>query len=105
MPRPVNPTGEEARSLVSRLGPLEVDWPKSIAYFGGLALAVAFDVISPPVGLFIAGIPIGMLFRTPGRGWPLRIITEGPAKPGADGSEARVRVARRKPNAAEKNKH
>ena len=41
----------EDRGLVTRVGPLEVDWPKSLGYYGGIGLAVAFELIEPPLAL------------------------------------------------------
>jgi hypothetical protein len=48
----------EDKDLVLRVGSFEIDWPKPIGYFGGIWLAVTYDVIAPPLGLFIAAIPI-----------------------------------------------
>jgi hypothetical protein len=107
MPRvvdPNDPTGEAARSLVSRVGPLEIDWPRSIGYFGGVALAVAYDLIAPPLGLFIAAIPLVKLFKAPGRAWPIRIVADaldGAAKPVGGDSEGSVRWARAHDQAAD----
>ena len=96
MPRRIERTADEAPSMISRLGPLEVDWPRSLGYFGGVALAVAFDVIAPPLGLFIAAIPSVKLFKAPGGAWPLRIVADvldGAAKPVGGDSEGSVRWA------------
>jgi hypothetical protein len=86
----------EERGLITRVGSLEIDWPKSLGYFGGIALAVAYDLIAPPIGLFIAAIPVVKLFKHPGRSWPLRIVAdaiEGAAKPVGGDAEATVRLA------------
>ena len=91
---PRDPTAEEARSLVTRLGPLEIDWPRSIGYFGGVWLAVACDLIAPPLGLFIAAIPIVKLFKTPGRSWPIRVVADaldGAGKPVGGDSAGTIR--------------
>ena len=50
--------GESAEEFVSRVGPIEVDWPRSLGYFGGVATAVAVGIIEPPLGLFIVAIPL-----------------------------------------------
>lgn len=96
MPRSVDPTGEEAQRLVTRFGPMEINWPGLIAYFGGLTLAVASDVISPPVGMFIAALPVGMLFRAPSRAWPIRIVTGGATTAVSGNPDGTVRAARRR---------
>jgi hypothetical protein len=87
---------QEERGLVSRIGPLEVDWPKSVGYFGAIGSAIACDLIAPPIGVFIAAIPVLKLFKHPGQPWPLRIVTdtlEGAAKPIGGDAEASVRLA------------
>jgi hypothetical protein len=85
----------EEKGLVIRVGPLEIDWPKSIGYFGGIGLAVAYELIAPPIAIFIAAIPILKLFKHPGQTWPLRIVAdalEGAAKPVGGDTEAVVRL-------------
>jgi len=52
----------EDTGLITRVGSLEVDWPKSIGYFGGIGIAVACDPISPPIAIFLAAIPLLQLF-------------------------------------------
>jgi hypothetical protein len=86
----------EDRGLVTRLGPLEVDWPKTLGYYGGLGLAVAFELIEPPLAIFIAAVPILKLLKQPGEPWPLRIaadVLEGAAKPVGGDAESVVQVA------------
>jgi hypothetical protein len=86
----------EDKGLISRVGPLEIDWPRSIGYFGGIGLAVAFELIAPPIALFIAAVPVLKLFKHPGQAWPLRIVAdalEGAAKPVGGDTEAVVRLA------------
>ena len=51
--------------LVSRVGPLELDWPRSIGYFGGVGLAVAAGLIEPPLGVFIAAVPFLKMLDLP----------------------------------------
>jgi len=60
----------EDKGLVSRVGPLEIDWPKSIGYYGGIGVAVACELIAPPIAIFIAAVPILKLFKHPGQPWP-----------------------------------
>jgi hypothetical protein len=57
----------EDTGLVTRVGPLEIDWPRSIGYFGGIGIAVACELIAPPIAIFIAAIPLLKLFKHPGR--------------------------------------
>ena len=85
----------EERGLVTRMGQLEIDWPKSIGYFGGIGLAVALDLIEPPLALFIGAIPFLKLLKYPQEPWPVRIaadLIEGAAKPVGGDAESTVRV-------------
>jgi hypothetical protein len=36
-----HPSGGCSEQIVTRFGPLEVDWPRSIGHFGGVTVAVA----------------------------------------------------------------
>ena len=40
-----------------QVGTVEVDVPRSVGYFGGLAAAVGLGIIDPPLALFIAAVP------------------------------------------------
>src|SRR5215813_7512520 len=98
MPPSTQPSDEQARGLKTRIGRVEIDWPKSIGYFGGVALAVGFDVISPPIGLFIAAIPILRVITVPGHAWPIRAVADTlqtAAKPVSGDADGAVRMARR----------
>lgn len=82
--------------LVSRIGPVEIDWPRSLGYFGGIALAVGFELIEPPIGLFIAAVPFLKMLdasRAPAPSRVLGQIFEGVAKPVGGDTEGTVRVA------------
>jgi hypothetical protein len=88
---------KEDAPFISRMGPLEVDWPQSIGYFGGIALAVALELIEPPVAIFIAAIPFVKLFKQPGEVKPARFVSavlEGAAKPVGGDSESTIRLAK-----------
>lgn len=82
--------GPEDRGLISRVGPMEVDWPRSLGYFGGIGLALAFDVIQPPVALFIGAIPFLKMLNRPEAPKSVRLVSQffdGMAKPvGGDGT-------------------
>lgn len=50
--------GEGAdRGLVVQAGPLKVDIPRSLGYYGGIGAAVGLGLIDPPLAVFIAAIP------------------------------------------------
>jgi hypothetical protein len=81
--------------LISRIGTLEIDWPRSLGFYGGIALAVGAGVIDPPFGLFIAAVPfIKMLDlpRLPNRVRFVAQVLEGVAKPVNGDSEGTIRI-------------
>ncbi|MBV9100367.1 MAG: hypothetical protein JOZ46_12540 [Candidatus Dormibacteraeota bacterium] len=84
------------RGLVARLGPLEVDWPRSVGYFGGAALAVGLGIIEAPLGVAIAAVPFVRMLadpRAPRRSRAIGQVFEGAMKPiGSDG-EGTVRLS------------
>src|SRR5438270_2487107 len=87
--------GVEQRGLMIRLGQLEVDWPKTIGYYGGVGVALACDLIAPPLALFIAAIPVLKLFKAPAQPGLLRIAAdavEGAARPVGGDADAIIRV-------------
>ena len=82
---------QEQADLTGRVGPVEVDWPRTAGYFSGIALAVAFGVVEPPLGLFIAAVPFFKLLNQPSAPRPLRVAThflDGMAKPVGGEAEA-----------------
>jgi hypothetical protein len=88
-------TDDDEPGLVNRIGPFEIDWPRSMGYFGGAALAVAVGVIDPPVGVFIAAIPFLRMLDLPRLPIPSRFvgqIFEGMAKPLGGDSQGTVRL-------------
>src|SRR5690348_2003589 len=88
------PTRED-RGLTSRLGPVQIDWPRSLGYFGGTAAAVAFGIIEPPLGLFIAAIPFLKMLNRPQAPGPVRFVSQmldGASKPVGGDTEATVEL-------------
>jgi hypothetical protein len=81
--------------LVSRIGKLEIDWPRSMGYFGGAVLAVGVGVIDPPVGIFIAAIPFLKMLDLPSLPTPTRFfaqVMEGMSKPLGGDSQGTIRL-------------
>src|SRR5205823_12744624 len=48
---------EQDRRVTRHIGPLDIGWPGSIGYYGGIGLAVAAGMFGVPVGLSVAAIP------------------------------------------------
>ncbi len=80
------------RGLVNRIGPVEIDWPRAIGYYGGLGLAVGFGMIEPPFGIFIAAVPLFKMLNRPKASRPVRFVSQimdGASQPvGGDGDQA-----------------
>lgn len=77
------------RGLLLRLGPVTVDLPRTLGYYGAIAIAVTAGVIEPPLGLFIAAVPLAKMLTTRLATTPVRFIGqvfEGASQPvGGDG--------------------
>jgi hypothetical protein len=89
------PSGPRETALDSRKGSLEIDWPRSLGFFGGVALAVGAGLIEPPLGLFIAAVPFIKMMDLPRLSNAPRFVAqvlEGVAKPVGGDSEGTVRL-------------
>ena len=87
--------------LVAHVGKVDVDIPRSVGYFGAIGLAVAFEVIEWPVGLFIAAIPFVKMLNRPKLPDPVRFVEhvlDGAAKPVGGDSEGTIRIAGQQPS-------
>ncbi len=83
------------RGLVSHIGPITVDWPRSLGYYGGIGIAVAVGAIEPPLAIFIAAIPFLKMLNRPKASLPVRFISQvldGAAKPVGGSSEATIEL-------------
>lgn len=90
---------EQALGMSSRVGPLEIDWPRTIGYYGGISLALAFELIEPPLALFIAAIPLLKMLNRPGATRPSRFVgqlLEGAARPVGGSAEATIQFVETK---------
>lgn len=86
---------QQDRGLVSRFGTIEIDWPRSIGYFGAIGLASAFGLIEPPIAIFIAAVPFCKMLNRPNAGPPARFVgqvLEGAGKPVGGDGEATIRI-------------
>jgi len=86
----------EEQGLLTRIGPVELEWAKAIGYYGGIAAAVAFELVEPPLALFIAAVPLLKMLKYPGEPGGIRVVAavlEGAAMPVGGDAESVVRVA------------
>ncbi|ORW29617.1 hypothetical protein AWB91_22840 [Mycobacterium paraense] len=76
--------GAPENVLEVQIGTVEVDVPRSIGYFGGLAAATGLGLIEPPLALFIAAVPLYKVLTNTALPRAVRIVgevLEGAAKP------------------------
>jgi hypothetical protein len=88
---------EQKQGMVTNIGPVEIDWPRTIGYYGGVGLATAFGLVEAPLAIFIAAIPLLKMLNHPGASAPTRFVgelLEGAAKPVGGSSEATIQLKR-----------
>jgi len=86
---------EQKRGMTSQIGPVEIDWPRTIGYYGGIIAATAFELIEPPLAIFIAAIPLLKMLNHPGASAPTRFVgqlLDGAAKPVGGSSESTIQL-------------
>jgi hypothetical protein len=79
---------------------IEVDWPRSIGFFGAIGAAVALDLVSMPIAVFVAAVPFLKLMNRPNAPKPQQFfshLVDGAAKPVGGDSEGTVRWAAKPP--------
>ncbi len=64
------------KGLVSHAGPVAIDWPRTLGYYGGISVAVAFEVIDPPLAIFVAAIPLFTMLDLPRAPRPVRFVAQ-----------------------------
>lgn len=67
-----------------QVGPVLIDVPRSIGYFGGVGAAVALGLVDPPLAAFIAAAPFLVMLTHRSLPVPIRLVgeaLEGAAKP------------------------
>jgi hypothetical protein len=76
--------GAPGNVLEVEVGRVEIDVPRSVGYFGGLAAAVGVGMIEPPLALFIAAVPVFKVLTNCALPHAVRFVgelLEGAAKP------------------------
>lgn len=85
---------DEDKPFLVRVGPVVVDVPRSLGFFGGLALAVGLELVAPELALFIAAVPLVKLLKRKNATLVERAaaaLVEGAAKPVGGDAESTVR--------------
>lgn len=93
---PDRSTPDPNRGLLIQLGPLTVDIPRSLGYYGGIGAAVAFGIIDPPLALFIAAVPALKMLMNPHAPQPFRFIGQvfdGASQPVGGDADGTIRLS------------
>jgi hypothetical protein len=83
------------RDLTSQVGPVEIDWPRSVGYFGAVGAAVAAELVPPVLGLFIAAVPLIKMLNHPRARRGIRLVAQvfdGAAQPVGGSAEGTIRL-------------
>lgn len=75
---------------------IEIDWPRSIGFFGGLGVATALDLVPLPIAAFVAAVPFLKMLNRPDDSTPRTFFThlvDGAAKPVGGDAEGTIRWA------------
>jgi hypothetical protein len=87
--------GAPGNVLEIQVGTLEIDVPRSVGYFGGLAAAVGLGLIEPPLAVFIAAVPVFKALTNTALPRAVRVVgevLEGAAKPVGSDAEGVVQL-------------
>jgi hypothetical protein len=100
MPRGETHTRRDGEvGITGRTDHIEIDWPRSLGFFGGLGVATALELVPLPIALFVASVPFLKLMNRPGSGKPPTFfshLVDGAAKPVGGDTEGTVRWASRR---------
>ncbi len=89
-------TPPDQRGLVGTYGNIQVDWPRSLGFFGALGAAIALDLVPIPIAIFVGSVPFFKLLNQPNAPKPQRFfshVMDGAAKPVGGDSEGTIRWA------------
>jgi len=98
MPPRATGTSDDQSGFQDRLdhSNIEVDWPRSIGFFGAIGAAVALDLVSMPIAIFVASVPFLKMMNRPNAPRVQQFLShliDGAAKPVGGDSEGTVRWA------------
>jgi hypothetical protein len=91
--------GAPENVLEVRVGNVEIDVPRSVGFFGGLAAAVGLGFIEPPLAVFIAAVPLFKGLTNTAFPWSVRVVgevLEGAAKPVGSDAEGVIQLRRQR---------
>ncbi|BBY08311.1 hypothetical protein [Mycobacterium noviomagense] len=87
--------GAPENVLEVQVGNVEIDVPRSVGFFGGLAAAVGLGFIEPPLAVFIAAVPLFKALTNTAFPRSVRVVgevLEGAAKPVGSDAEGVIQL-------------
>ena len=90
------PRNGNEEGITGQADHVEIDWPRSIGFFGGLGVAAALELIPIPIAVFVAAVPFLKMLNRPHASLPqtfLGHLVDGAAKPVGGDAEGTVRWA------------
>ena len=87
------PPPPEEQGITSKVGEVEIDWPRSLGFFGALGAATALELIPIPIALFVASVPFLKLLNRPNAPKASKFFSEivaGASKPVGGDSEGTI---------------
>src|SRR3981081_1217306 len=87
-----NPPPDEP-GITSKVGQVEIDWPRSLGFFGAIGAATALELIPIPIAVFVAGVPFLKLLNRPDAPKVSKFFSEvvaGASKPVGGDSEGTI---------------
>jgi len=87
---------QQANPMVVRVGSVEMDVPRSVGYFGGIAVAVGVGLLEPPLAIAIAAIPFVKMLdrrRVPLPGRFVAEVLDGAMQPVGSTGKGTVRIS------------
>ncbi len=87
---------DDDQGVTGRADHIEIDWPRSLGFFGALGAAVALDLVPVAIAGFVAAVPFLKLLNRPDASTPRRFVShlvDGAAKPVGGDSEGTIRWA------------
>lgn len=88
------PRSNREEGITGQADHIEIDWPRSLGFFGGLGVAAALDLVPLPIAVFVAGVPFLKLLNRPTASRPRTFfshLVDGAAKPVGGDAEGTVR--------------
>jgi hypothetical protein len=79
--------------ITSKIGEVEIDWPRSLGFFGALGAATALELIPIPIAIFVASVPFLKLLNRPNAPKASKFVSEvvaGASKPVGGDSEGTI---------------